>query len=157
MATFVLFDEIVNYMLSPALLTGTLNFETNDFRVALTNSAPTQDSYNDLADITQIASGNGYTTVTTGPAGASAANPTVAETGAGTGIWQFTTDDIVFTASGGSIATFRYPVLVDVTVTISANAVLVGYLDYGSAVDLTTGNTFTVNVGTNGWFQITVP
>ena len=160
MATFALFDEVVKFIFVPSsagLTSGPLDFDTDTFRIALTNSAPAQTTADYLNDITQISSGNGYTTVTNA-AGAEAANATFAETGAGTGIWQFTTDDIVFTASGGSIAQFRYPVLCSSSTTdASNNPVLIGYLDYGSAVDLTTGNTFTVNVGTNGWFQITVP
>ena len=163
MATFALFDEVINFIFVPstAALTGEpLDFDTDTFAVALTNTSLTtteQASYDFLNDITQIASGNGYTTVTNA-AGANAANPTFGETGAGTGIWQFTTDDITFTANPSAMAQFRYPVLCCQGVTDgSNNPVLIGFLDYGSAVDLQAGSTFTVNVGANGWFQITVP
>ena len=163
MATFALFDEVINYIFVPstAALTGEpLDFDTDVFRVALSNTtlnATSQASHDFLNDVTQITSGNGYTTVTNA-AGATADNPTFAETGAGSGVWQFTTSSIIFTAGASAMAQFRYPVLVNSDVTDgSNNPVLIGFLDYGSAVDLQSGSTFTVNVGTNGWFQITVP
>lgn len=153
MATFYLFDEVVLYIFEPSAITagGPIDFETDAFKVALTNSAPTQDTYDTLSDVTQITAQNGYSS-----GGNAAANPAFAETGAGTGIWQFTTDDVIFTASGGDFAAFQYPVLYDDDTTTPAD-ILIGYLNYGSTVNLTSGNTFTVNVGANGWFQITVP
>ena len=76
------------------------------------------------------------------------------ETGAGTGVWRFVSADEVFTASGGSIGPFRYVVLYDDTPTSPADP-LVGYLDYGTNLTVTDGNTFTVDINaTNGWFQL---
>lgn len=49
---------------------------------------------------------------------------------------------MTFTASGGSIATFRYVVLYNDTAT---NDELIGWWDYGSAVTLASGETFTVD------------
>lgn len=169
MATFALFDDAVMYIFyptqtSPHTLSGApVNFGAttpDDFRVALSNTtinSTTQASASFLNDLTEIAGGAGYTPVTTVPAGASAATPTLTETSGGSGVWQFTTEDIQFQSSG-SFAQFRYPILCDVSCHDgSNNPLLIGFLDYGSAVDLTSGNTFTVNVGINGWFQITVP
>ena len=79
---------------------------------------------------------------------------TWAETGAGTGIWQFTSADVTFTASGGDIATHRYAVLYDST---STNKKLVGYVDRGASAVITNGNSRTWDVGANGWFTLTVP
>lgn len=149
MATVVLFDEFGNEMGK-----GSHNLSTDTFRVALTNTAPVQDTNTVLADITQIASGNGYTTVADG------AGTTItmawAETSAGSGVWRFgnSSSDCTFTASGGSIGPFRYAVLVNDT---STSNKLVGYLDYGTSITITDTNTFTIDTGTNGWFELTIP
>lgn len=143
MATFTFFDEFKKYIGD-----GTADLDTHTFKIVLTNSAPTTGTNTVLADITQIANGNGYTT-----GGNTLGTVTWAETGGGTGIWQFTSADSVWTASGGSIGPFRYVVLYDDTPTSPADP-LVGLLDYGSNVTVTTGNTFTVDVGANGWFRL---
>jgi hypothetical protein len=143
MATFTFFDEFKKY-----LGDGTIDLDTHTFKIVLSNSAPTPGTNTVLADITQIASGNGYTT-----GGNTLGTVTWTETGSGTGIWQWTTADSTWTASGGSIATFRYAVVYDDTPTSPADP-LVGYLDYGSSVTITSGNTFTVDVGGNGWFRL---
>jgi hypothetical protein len=54
--------------------------------------------------------------------------------------------DPSWTASGGTIDTFRYVALYDDT---HANDALVGYFDNGSTVSLTTGNTFLVDLDAN--------
>jgi hypothetical protein len=143
MATFTFFDEFKKYIGD-----GTIDLDTHTFKIALTNSAPTTGTNTVLADITQISGVNGYTT-----GGNTLGTVTWAETGAGTGIWQFTSADSVWTASGGSIGPFRYVVLYDDTPTSPADP-LIGLLDYGSNVTVTTGNTFTVDVGANGWFRL---
>lgn len=141
MATFVFFDEAKLNITNGNILLG-----SHTFKLALTNTAPTAATDDELADITQISGGNGYTT-----GGTALTSVTWSETGGGTGIWQFTSADVVFTASGGSIGPFRYAVLYSDT---STNDKLVGYLDYGSAVTITDTNTFTADVGANGWFQL---
>lgn len=143
MATFTFFDEFKKYIGD-----GTIDLDTHTFKIALTNSAPTTGTNTVLADITQITAANGYSS-----GGNTLATVTWAETGAGTGIWQYTSADNVFTASGGSIGPFRYVVLYDDTPTSPADP-LVGLLDYGSNVTVTNGNTFTVDVGANGWFRL---
>lgn len=145
MATFQVVDECGKY-----LGDGTIDLDTHTFKGVLSNTAPTKAGTTVLADITQIANGNGYTT-----GGVTLASVTWAETGAGTGIWQWTVADFSWTASGGSIATFRYIAVYDDTPTSPADPA-VGYLDYGAAVDITVGNTFTVDVGATGIFRQTV-
>jgi hypothetical protein len=152
MATLKVFDEFFHHLVRG--YHGDMNAQT--FGIALTNSAPVKDTSTVLADITQIAAGFGYTTAT------NAAGATVtldwAETGAGTGIWQLgdADSDCLFTASGGSIAEFRYAVLYNRGTTTVANG-LIAMLDYGSAVNVTTGNTFNINAGASGWVQYTTP
>ena len=141
MATFTFFHEFKGNLGEKLI---DMNGDT--FKVALSNTAPTAATDDELADITQIANGFGYTT-----GGVTLANPSWAETGAGTGVWRFTSDDFSWTASGGDIATFRYLVLYSDT---STNDKLVGYLDYGGAVNITNGNTFTGDVGASGYFEL---
>lgn len=141
MATFIFFDE---FKLN---VTNTnINLSSDTFKVALSNTAPTLATDDELADITQITAANGYSS-----GGTALTSVSWAETGAGTGIWQFTSADVVFTASGGTIGPFRYVVLYSDT---STNDKLIGYLDYGSSISVTNGNTFTVDVGASGWFQL---
>ena len=140
MATFTLFHEFIF-----SLGGSDIDLDSDTFKAVLSNVAPTAAGSTVLTDITQIANGNGYTT-----GGVTLSGVTWAETGAGTGIWQWTVSDFTWTASGGSIATFQYVVIYDDT---SLNHKLVGYLDYGSALDITNGNSFTVDVGASGVFR----
>lgn len=117
---------------SDQLIRGVHDFDAHTFKVALTNTAPVATN-TVLADITQIAAGNGYTT------GGNTTTITVSETG-GTTTVQGT--EVVFTATG-AMAAFRYAVLYNDTATSPADA-LIGWFDYGSALSLTSGETFTV-------------
>jgi hypothetical protein len=143
MATFTFFDEFFKH-----LGDGVHQLGSHSFKIALSNTAPNVATNTVFADITEISAGNGY----------AAGGPTLdseawAETGAGTGIFQFTSADEVITAAGGSIGPFRYVILYNDTPTSPADP-LVGYLDYGSAITITDTNTFTVDVGANGWFRL---
>ena len=143
MATFLVVYEFGNKVADEVH-----DLAADTFKAVLTNTAPTQAGSAVLADITQIANGNGYTT-----GGVTLSGVTFAETGAGTGIWEFDSSPFSWTASGGSIATFRYVVVYNDT---AANDELVGYADYGSAVNVSDGTSFTVTPGANGIFRITV-
>lgn len=149
MATFKLFHEWGGNVNKKVF-----NMNTDAMYIILSNTAPTQSTGSVYTDITQIATGNGYTQFAGSAPTHALAGVSLAETGAGTGVWRFTSSDFVFTASGGSIATFRYIAIGSDT---AASNELIGYLDYGSAVDVTTGNTFTVDVGANGWYELTIP
>lgn len=149
MATFVLADDF-----GQDLGTKVHNMNTDSFILMLSNTAPVQDTVSVYTDITQIATGSGYVQFSGANVDHELDGDSYAETGAGTGVWRYTSSDEVFTAAGGSIATFRYIVMVNNT---DAAGSVVGYLDYGSAVDVTVGNTFTVDVGANGWIELTIP
>jgi hypothetical protein len=141
-ATFVFFDEF-----KPNVTSGAINLATHTLAVALSNTAPNAATMDELADITQITAANGYSA-----GGSDLASGAWAETGAGTGIWRYTSAQEVFTASGGSIGPFRYVILYSNT---STGDKLIGYLDYGSSISITDGNTFTVeDVDTTGWFDL---
>jgi hypothetical protein len=143
MATFTFFHEFKRY-----LGDGTIDLDSHAFKWLLTNSAPNAGTNTVLTDITEISAGNGYTA-----GGQAADSVTWAETGAGTGVWRFSCADEVFTASGGDFAQARYLVLYDDTPTSPADP-LVGFLDYGAAFTLTSGNTLTIDVGANGLFEL---
>lgn len=139
MASFVKFNTFVE-----ALGRKVHNLNADTLKVVLTNTAPTPSTDDQLADITQISNGNGYTT-----GGSAAASNAYSQT-SGTG--KLTATDVVFTATG-SVGPFRYAVLYNDT---AAGDELIGYWDYGSSITLANGETFTVDFdGTNGILQLT--
>lgn len=122
---------------------GEIDIDAHTFKVALTNTAPVATN-NNLADITQIANGNGYTT-----GGATTTLSTSAQT---SGTYKAVFGDVVFTATG-SMGPFRYAVLYDDS---HANDALMLWWDYGSSITLASGETFTVDFdATNGVIQST--
>lgn len=108
------------------------NLSSDSCKVELTNSAPVATN-TVIANITDIAAGNGYTA-----GGTAAASPSSTQT---SGTETFSANNVVFTASGGSIGPFRYVVLYNST---AASGNLIAWWDYGSAVTLISGDTFTV-------------
>lgn len=138
MATFNKFNAFVENLAEKGM-----NLGSDTLKVALTNTAPSA-SNSLLADITQISSGNGYTT------GGTAA--TISSSAQSSGTYKLVLADVVFTASGGTIGPFRYAVLYDDT---STGDMLIGYWDYGSSVTLADTETFTVDFdGTAGVLTI---
>jgi hypothetical protein len=126
MATFNKFQDF-----SEQLIRGVHDFDAHTFKVYLTNTAPSASLDAVKADLAEISAGNGYT------AGGTATTITLAET---TGTTTVSGTQVVFTASGGSIGPFQYAVLYNDT---SASDNLIGWWDYGSAVTLADGETFT--------------
>ena len=96
--------------------------------VALTNTLPVNTN-TQLSDITQIA----YTNVSTRVL----AGVTSLQSG---GTYTLDANDLVLTATG-TVAQFQYVVLFNDTAT---NDELIGWYDYGAAVDLLNGETFTI-------------
>jgi hypothetical protein len=119
------------------------NLGSDTLKVMLTLTAPV--AANAVkADLTEIASGNGYT------AGGTAAN--IVSSAQTSGTYKLVLDDVVFTASGGAIAAFRYAVLYNDTAT---NDELIGFWDRGASTTLLDGDTFTANFdGTTGVLQL---
>lgn len=136
MAAFNKFNSFVD-----ALSKKVHNLGSDTLKVILTNSAPVATN-TVLANITQIANGNGYTTNGT------ATTPTLSNA---SGTEKLICADVVFTASG-SMGPFRYVVLYNSTAT---NGELIAWWDYGSAVTLAAAETFTVDFdGTAGVLTI---
>lgn len=139
MASFTKFNSFVE-----AVAEKTHNLGSDTLKVVLTNTTPSA-SNTQLSDITQISGTNGYTT-----GGATATTSSSAQSG---GVYKLVLADVSWTASGGSIGPFEWAVLYNDTAT---NDELIGYWDYGTAITLTNGNTFTVDFdGTNGVLTIT--
>lgn len=88
------------------------------------------------ADLAEIAIGNGYTGPIDTQNNATRAGGTLSVTGV----------DIVVTAAGGSIGPFRYVVLFNQT---AVGDPLIQSWDYGSAITLQDGETFTIDFGTS--------
>lgn len=139
MATFNKFQAFVENVAEKVF-----NLGTDTLKVMLTNTAPVATN-SVKANLTEISAGNGYT------AGGTAA--TISSSSQTSGVYKLVLADVVFTASGGSIGPFRYAVLYDDTAT---NDELIGWWDYGSAVTLASGESFTVDFDpTNGVLTIT--
>lgn len=116
------------------------NLGSDQLVVALTNTAPSA-ANGVLADITQIS----YTNL-------SSRNITTSSSAQTSGTYKLTLADLVLTASGGAVATFRYVVIYNDT---AASDNLIAWYDYGSGVTLADGDTFTIDFdGTNGILQI---
>jgi hypothetical protein len=96
------------------------------------------------SNISEIAAGNGYAA-----GGVAAAFVSSADT---SGVYKLIICQPQFTASGGSIAQFRYAVLYNST---AAGLNLIGWVDYGAEVNVTNGNSFQVQFDqTNGVLTI---
>jgi hypothetical protein len=122
------------------------NLATAVFKVALTNTAPTQatDTVWNLTVAPAPSPANGYT------AGGNTITTTSGITTAG--VFKLILADTVFTATAGGIGNFRYAILYN----SSATNKLVGYYDYGSSIPLADTETFTVDFdAANGALTVT--
>ena len=130
-------------------LANAMDLDSDTLVVALSDTDPTAgtdvtaDGNGVLANITEIS----YTNLST----RTLANVTSTQTA---GTYKLSADDLTLTASGGSVAAFRYVVIYNDTPTSPADPVI-GYYDYGSSLTLNDGDTFTVDFGTNGILTLT--
>lgn len=132
MATYNKFQPWVEAMVEVA------NLGTDQFTLALTAAANAPVATNAvLADLTEIA----YTNL-------SSRNLTTSSSSQTGGTYSLVLSDLTLTASGGSVAAFRYVVCYDNTPTSPADP-LVCWHDYGSAVTLADTETFTYDLGSN--------
>ncbi len=128
MATFNKFNSFVE-----ALAEKVHNLGSDTLTVALTNTLPVNTN-TQLSNITQIS----YTNIQNGTTtGRNLAGVTSAQT---SGSYKLDANDLVLTATG-TVPQFRYVVLYNDTAT---NDELIGWYDYGAAVDLLNGETFTI-------------
>jgi len=130
-------------------LANAMDLDADTLIVALSNTDPTSgtdvtaDGNGILANVSQIS----YTNLSS----RTLANVTSTQT---SGTYKLSADDLTLTASGGSVAAFRYIVIYDDSVTSPADPVI-GYYDYGTSLTLNDGDTFTIDIGTNGILTLT--
>lgn len=120
------------------------NLGADQLVVALTAAANAPVATNTvLANLTQIS----YTNL-------SSRNITTSTSAQTTGTYKLVLADLVLTASGGAVATFRYVVIYNDTPTSPADP-LIAWYDYGSDVTLLNGESLTIDFdATNGFLQI---
>lgn len=118
------------------------NLGSDTLKVLLTNTAPSL-SNTVKADISgELSTANGYT--------AGGATITVTSSAQSSGLYTLIASDVTWTASGGSIGPFRYAVIYNDTAT---NDELIGYIDYGYSVTVSSGQTFTIDFDqTSGFY-----
>lgn len=138
MAAFQKFNQFV-----ADLATKVHNLNSDTLKILLTNTAPVATN-TVKANLTEIAAGNGY--VAGGAvAGFVSGNDT-------SGTYKLILSVVSWTASGGNIGPFEFAVLYNST---PAAGNLIGWWDYGTAITLTSGNTFQVSLDqTNGVFTL---
>jgi hypothetical protein len=125
------------------LATKVHNLNSDTLKILLTNTAPSA-ANTVKSNLTEISAGNGYA------AGGSVAAFVSGNDASGT--YKLILSAVTFTASGGSIGPFEYAVLYNST---AANGNLIGWWDYGTAITLTNGNSFTVSLDqSNGVFTL---
>lgn len=135
MASYVKFQPFVENLAEKVH-----NLGSDQLKIALTNTAPNATDAT-LSQITEIT----YTNCST-------RNVTTTASSQSSGTYKLVCDDLVLTASGGTVGAFRYVVLYNDT---SASDSLIAYFDYGSSITLADGETFTINFdGTGGVLTI---
>lgn len=107
------------------------NLGSDTLKVMLTNVAPVAGN-TVKANLTEISAGFGYTA-----GGTQASTSSSAQT---TGTYKLVLADVTWIAAGGSIGPFQYAELYNDT---ASNDELIGYWNYGSALTLADGETFT--------------
>ena len=113
---------------------GKHNLNTDQLNVSLSNTTPDAAADALKADLAEIAAGNGY---------AADGIDTLNSWAEAAGTATLTGTKAVWTATGGSMAAFRYVVLMNVT-QASPLKPLLWWWDYAAALTLLVGETFSV-------------
>ena len=113
---------------------GVHDLGANTLKVMLTNVAPV--ATNSIrANLTEITAGNGYD--------AGGETVTITASSQTSGTYSLVGNNVTITATGGSIAAFRYAVLYNDTPTSPADP-LIGFWDNGSSIELADGESVTI-------------
>lgn len=110
-----------------------INLNTDTLKMYLSNATPSASADDVKTDLAEITNQNGYT------APVDIQNAYSEASGTGT----MTAVDVVVTATG-TVGPFQYAAIYDDT---HASDVLMGWYDYGSALTLANGETFTLDFG----------
>jgi len=117
------------------------DLDSDQVRWVFSNSAPVAGSTNQLSNVTQIATGGGFTQADgAGAGGILATLNALSQTGASTNVG---TTGNVFTATG-AVGTFQYIILFSDT---STNNLVIGWLNHGSAITMANTDTYTIPSG----------
>jgi len=141
------FNKIADFVVNAV---HNMDLESDQVAIALSNTAPgsegtntTSDGNGILGNVTEIA----YTNC-------SSRNVTTSSSSQTSGTYKLVLADLTLTASGGSVGPFQYVYIYNDTVTSPADP-LIGYYDYGSALTLNDGDSFTVDFSAaNGVLQL---
>jgi len=136
--SFVKFNSFVE-----ALSEKVHNLQSDVLTIALCNTANAPVASNTkLADLVQIS----YTNL-------SSRVLTVASSSQTAGVYKLFLNDLILTATTGTVATFQYVVIYNDTAT---NDELIGYYNPGGSLTLNIGDSLTLDFdGTNGVIQLT--
>ncbi|MCA9366852.1 hypothetical protein KC887_01140 [Candidatus Kaiserbacteria bacterium] len=136
MASFNKINDWVDYMGED------VDLASDQFVVALSNTAPGSESSNPAAD------GNGVLANVTEVSytNCSSRNITTSSSSQSSGTYSLVLTDLTLTASGGSVGPFRYVYIYDDTV---AGDPLVCYYDYGSSITLADGESIDIDFGSS--------
>lgn len=130
MATFQKFNQFVTDVAH-----GLHDFSSDQLKYALTNVAPVAATDSRLDDITEIA----YTNLVENR------NITTATSANNAGVHEIDLTDTTATAQTGALPTFRYVVIYNDDEASTANKELIGFVDYGSALDLAVGESLDID------------
>lgn len=125
----------------------TIDLENDTFICGLSTSAYTFDknAHETLSDITNELSGNGYARQTL--TGVAFTEPT-------NGTWRFTSNDVVFAASGGALLARTWWIFDDTPTSPVDPLCFAGLLDDTPAdVSTADGSSLTIRVNANGYYQ----
>lgn len=149
MVAFVKINDFVE-----DLIDGIHDLDAHSIRIALSNTAPASETSNPTADgngilanVTQIAYTN-YTDDLTVDRVLEGIATTLSS-----GTATFDVNDVVITASGGAIATFRYIYVYNDTPTSPADP-LICIIDNEAAIDLADGESVTITINASGLFTV---
>jgi hypothetical protein len=134
MATYNKFNQFVE-----DLGLGVHNLNTHTIKAYLSNAAPSASLDLVKADLAEIGGGNGYS------AGGHDSQNVWSESG---GTATLACTDIVITAAGGTVGPFQYVAHYNDDPTSPADP-LICWHDYGSALTLQAGESFTIDYGAN--------
>jgi hypothetical protein len=121
------------------LASGDIDFDADSFKIILmdTGFVFDVDNHSDYADVSasELATGNGYTQNTKALAGVAVTQDDSDNR------CEITWNDVVWTASGGSIGPVAGAIIIDDTVT---NDVVIGYIDFSTERTQADGGAFTI-------------